>query len=50
MIVGDADDEARAEVEAAGASVLTLVEREGDERARAEPKGAIERAAAAALG
>jgi glycerate kinase len=50
VIVGDADEGARADVEAAGASVLTLVEREGEERAWVEPKGAIERAAAAALG
>jgi glycerate kinase len=48
VIVGDADDPARRRLEPA-ATVLSLVEREGLERALAEPKGGIERAAAAAL-
>ncbi len=48
VIVGDADDGVRDHV-SAQATVLTLVEREGESRARGEPKGAIERAARAAL-
>jgi glycerate kinase len=48
VIVGDADEDARRQLEPE-ATVLTLVERDGDERARTEPKGCIERAAHAAL-
>jgi glycerate kinase len=49
VIVGDTDADARRDVEATGATVLSLVEREGWERAMSEPKGAIGRAAAEAL-
>ena len=50
VIVGDADPDARAAVQAFGAEVLTLVERDGEHRARTEPRWCIEHAARAALG
>jgi glycerate kinase len=49
-IVGDADPTARAELEGRGVDVVTLVERDGELRARQEPKWSIEHAARAALG
>jgi glycerate kinase len=48
-IVGDADPAARAELERRGVAVLALVERDGDHRARTEPRWCIERAAGDAL-
>ncbi len=50
VIVGDADPDARTAVQAFGAEVLTLVERDGEHRARTEPRWCIEHAARAALG
>lgn len=49
VIVGDADPAARAAVAAMGIEVLTLVERDGEHRARTEPRWCIEHAARAAL-
>jgi hypothetical protein len=48
VIVGDADEDACAELTAGGATVLTLVERDGD-RAMIETRTCIERAARDAL-
>ena len=51
VIVGDADPScAEPAVQACGAEVLTLVERDGEHRARTEPRWCIEHAARAALG
>jgi glycerate kinase len=49
VIVGDADDGARADVVRSGASVVSLVERYGEERPFSEPRWCIEHAAADAL-